>query len=134
MLNTTTTSVLALSGPPSTALNLADSYSLSSTNNILAQTNTKFSATANPAQTLYQTHTVPNIFFMQAQLHDHLFPLLQQKTFLLQLHKPLVYLLLQGTNLYKIWMELIINILRTNIYIKLMHIRLLPWKKELLIL
>ena len=61
MLKTFTTTFFALSRPPSAALNFVDTYSLSSTNNKLFQTNANLNATANQSQTLYQPHTAPDI-------------------------------------------------------------------------
>ena len=53
-MNTITASGPTLSRSPSDSLNLADMYSLSSTNNILFQSNTSLQATANSIQMLYQ--------------------------------------------------------------------------------
>ena len=57
MLNTKTTTVPTLSRPPLAPLNIADTYSLSTTNNNPFETNTILNATANQSQTLYQPHT-----------------------------------------------------------------------------
>ena len=61
MLNTKTTTVPTLSRPPLAALNIADTYLLSSTKNNPFQTKTNLNAAANQCQTLYQPHTAPNI-------------------------------------------------------------------------
>ena len=61
MLNTKTTTISALSRTSLTPLKVADTYSLSSTNNIPFQTNTNLYVTANPSQTFYQPHTAPNV-------------------------------------------------------------------------
>ena len=57
MLDTIATTVPTLSRCPLAPLIAADTYSLSSTNNTLFQTNTNINATASPWQTLYQPHT-----------------------------------------------------------------------------
>ena len=61
MLNTKTTTVPTPSKPPLAPLDIAETYSLNSTNNNPSRTNTLLNATANPCQTLHQPHTVPNI-------------------------------------------------------------------------
>ena len=61
MLNSITTTVPTFSGSPLSLLNIPDTHSLSSTNNIPFQPNTKLNVTADPCQTLYQPHTVPNM-------------------------------------------------------------------------
>ena len=61
VLNTVTTTILALSRPPSALPNFVDTCSLSSNNNISFHINTKIPASANPLQTFYQSHTAPNI-------------------------------------------------------------------------
>ena len=58
---TRTTTVRTLSRLAFCLLNIVDTYSLSSTNNIPFQTNTFLYTIANPCQTLYQAHTEPNI-------------------------------------------------------------------------
>ena len=61
LVNTITTTVLTLSKPQLAMMRIADTYSLSSTNNIPFQTKTYSNATANPRQTLYQQPTAHNI-------------------------------------------------------------------------
>ena len=60
-LNAITTTVPTLPRTPVFSLNIAKTYSLCSTNNNPFQTNANFNATANPAETLYQSHSAPNI-------------------------------------------------------------------------
>ena len=61
LLNAKTTSVTNLSRPALAPPNVADTYSLSSTNNIPFQTQTNLYTMANPCQTFYQRHTASNI-------------------------------------------------------------------------
>ena len=61
MPNTITKTVLTLSRPPMAPLNAADTHFLSTSNNILLQTNSKLYATANQCQTLYQPHIALDI-------------------------------------------------------------------------
>ena len=61
MMNTSTTTVPALPKPPVTPLNVAETYSLSSTNYIPSRNNTNLNATANLSQPLYQPQTAPNL-------------------------------------------------------------------------
>ena len=56
-----TTTVPTLSKLLLAPLNNVDTCSLSSTNNNPFQTNTKFKAIANPSETFYHPHFVPNI-------------------------------------------------------------------------
>ena len=93
LLKTFTTTVFSLSRPPMAPLNIADIYSLSSTNNNPLQTNLNLNATANPSQTLYQPPTVPNRGF-SASLPT-LVLALNPMTLPLYLHKFIQYLLLQ---------------------------------------
>ena len=60
MLNPINTTVPTLSRSLLAPLNLADTYSLTSTNKNSFQTNTNLNATANPSQTLYQPHAPTN--------------------------------------------------------------------------
>ena len=59
VLNAIATTVPMLSRSPLAPLNLADSDSLSDTNNIPSQTNTSLNATSNQGQTLHQPHNSP---------------------------------------------------------------------------
>ena len=61
MLNTITTTILNLSGPPLVPLNVVDTYSMGITNKMSFQTYSKLNATLIPFQTLYQPHTKLNI-------------------------------------------------------------------------
>ena len=61
MLDTITIIFLALSRTPEAPVNVADTYSASTTNDNLFQNDTKLIATANAHKTLYQSLTVPNI-------------------------------------------------------------------------
>ena len=61
MLNAITTTVPTLPRTPVFSLNIVETYSLCSTNNSPFHTNANFNATANPAETLYQSLSAPNI-------------------------------------------------------------------------
>ena len=61
MLNTTTATVPTPSRPLLAPPKIINTYSMSSTNNNPLQTLTNLKSTTNLCQTLYQTHTAPNI-------------------------------------------------------------------------
>ena len=61
MLKVITTTVLTLSRPSIAPLNIADFYSVSSTNDNAFQTLYNPISETNPSQTIYQPHNAPNI-------------------------------------------------------------------------
>ena len=61
MLKTLTTTVSTFSKPPLAPLNIADTYSFNSSNNIPFRKNNNLNATANQCQALYQPHTATNL-------------------------------------------------------------------------
>ena len=60
-INKITETVPSLSKVPSTSLNFADTFPLSSTNNNLFQPKSNLNSFAKPTQTLYQPHTTSNL-------------------------------------------------------------------------
>ena len=93
--------VLALSWTSLPPPNFAFAYSLSRTKNIPSQTSTHLNAPAVTSKTFYQAHTAP-ILCPAASLVQHLvFLFWIRKTFLLQIHKNIRYLLLHWIKLWK---------------------------------
>ena len=125
LLNTITKTVPALPSPPLVSLEIADTYSLSTTQLNSFQTSTKQNATVNPSQTLYQSLTAPIMHLLASSTSSSSVPIVKPiNTPAVNAEKSTVPFVAR-TNRWKRLrlVEIIINFLLEKIQIKLWHMQ-----------